>query len=206
MSPHWPGQINKMTTNLIKHKDTDDDRVLSAKEFGAPKDVFAKIDRNGDGQADRKELNAAHPRARVNRMTTNLINNQDTDGDRVLNIEELGVAEDVFAKIDLNGDGQADRKELNAAHPRARTNHMTTNLINNKDTDGDGLLNAEELGVAEDVFSKIDLNGDGQADRKELNAARQIARIYEGMGALQPCGDEKNENIDQENENIDVDV
>jgi hypothetical protein len=62
------------------------------------------------------------------------------------------------------------------------------------------VLSAEELGVPEDVFARIDLNGDGQAERKELNAARQIARIYEGIGPLQP------DNDDEENDNIDVNV
>lgn len=54
--------------------------------------------------------------------------------------------------------------------------------------------------MPEDVFARIDLNGDGQAERKELNAARQIARIYEGIGPLQP------DNDDEENDNIDVNV
>ena len=62
--PHpWPGHVNRMTTPLIKEKDTDSDRMLSAEELGAPENVFDRIDKNDDGQADRVELNAFYPKA-----------------------------------------------------------------------------------------------------------------------------------------------
>ena len=166
-SPDW---VNRMTSNLIKNKDTDNSKTLSVEELGAAEDVFTRIDHNGDGQADRAELNAGYPGLRIDRMTTNLILNKDTNDDKVLSAEELGITDEALAQIDLNGDGQADRAELNAGYPGLRIDRMTTNLINGKDANNDGMLSAEELGVAEDVFSRIDHNGDGQADRVELNA------------------------------------
>src|SRR3990172_2227089 len=55
------GQLNKMTLTLIKDKDSDGDKVLSAEELGVNEDILKEIDKNGDGNADREELNAAHP-------------------------------------------------------------------------------------------------------------------------------------------------
>ncbi len=117
---------------------------------------------------------------RINRMTTHLINDKDTNGDGVLDQEELGVSEERFDKIDKNDDGKVDRKELNMANPLNphRINIMTTHLINEKDTNGDGVLDQEELGVSEERFDKIDKNDDGKADRKELNMANPLLRLH----------------------------
>ncbi len=129
---------NSKTESLIANKDTNADGVLSAKELDMHKEVFDKIDVNGDGQANKEELaQLYHPKNLVNRQTTNVINAKDTNGDGVLSAEELDVPEEVFNKIDVNGDGQADRNELNAHLRSSQTSHMTTHLINTKDTDGD---------------------------------------------------------------------
>src|SRR3972149_9155947 len=114
------GQLNKMTLTLIKDKDSDGDKALSAEELNVPEDVFTKIDINGDGNTDSVELNAYYPISRIDIPTLHLIKDKDTDGDKVLSGEELGVTEDILKEIDANGDGNADREELNAAHPLAK--------------------------------------------------------------------------------------
>jgi len=111
------GQLNKMTLTLIRDKDSDGDKALSAEELNVPEDVFTKIDANSDGNADRVELNTYYPISRIDIPTLQLIKDKDTDGDKVLSAEELGVNEDILKEIDKNGDGNADREELNAAHP-----------------------------------------------------------------------------------------
>ncbi|MDO8142591.1 MAG: hypothetical protein Q6358_13910 [Candidatus Brocadiales bacterium] len=112
-----PYQLNKMTLAMIKDKDGDGDSVLSAKELDVPEDVFTKIDANSDGNADSVELNAYYPISKIDIPTLQLIKDKDTDGDKVLSGEELGVTEDILKEIDANSDGNADREELNAAHP-----------------------------------------------------------------------------------------
>lgn len=119
-SPPSPDWVNRMTSNLIRNKDTDNSKTLSVEELGMAEDVFTRIDHNDDGQAGRVELNAFYPKARINRMTTNLILNKDTNDDNVLSAEELGITDETLAQIDRNGDGQADRAELNAFYPKAR--------------------------------------------------------------------------------------
>lgn len=111
------GQLNMMTVNMIKHKDNDGDNALNAKELNVHEDIFIKIDANGDGKADREELNIYYPISKTDIPTLQLIRDKDTDGDKALNAEELGIPKDTFTKIDTNGDDKADRDELNAAHP-----------------------------------------------------------------------------------------
>ena len=50
--------------------------------------------------------------------------------DGMLNIEELGVSEKLFAKIDKNGDGLAGRAELSiAARTHAALNNMISEIL-----------------------------------------------------------------------------
>src|SRR3972149_1761352 len=133
------GQLNKMTLTLIKDKDSDGDKALSAEELNVHEDVFTKIDANGDGNADRVELNAYYPISRIDIPTVQLIKDKDTDGDKVLSAEELGVNEDILKEIDTNGDGNADREELNAAHPLAKFHSTMAYLAENKDAFKDSI-------------------------------------------------------------------
>lgn len=106
----------------------------------------------------------------VNRIVSNLIDEKDADGDRVLNMEELDVSEDTFAKLDSNADNVVDRVELSKALPRYLLDQKNSNLISGNDTDGDNALSAEEYGVHESLFAKIDTNEDGVVDKDELNS------------------------------------
>lgn len=117
-----PGHLNEMTINMIKNKDNDGDKALSAEELDVPGEVFSKIDANGDGNDDRVELNDYYPISKIDIPTLHLIKDKDADGDNVLSAEELDISEDIFKVIDANGDGSADREELNAASPLNKLN------------------------------------------------------------------------------------
>jgi len=134
-----PYQLNKMTLAMIKDKDGDGDSILSAKELNVPDDVFTKIDTNGDGNTDSVELNAYYPISRIDIPTLHLIKDKDTDGDKVLSGEELGVTEDILKGIDANGDGNADREELNAAHPLAKFYNTFASLAKDIDAFKDSI-------------------------------------------------------------------
>ncbi len=73
--------------------------MLNVEELGIPKDIFDKIDKNGDGQVGKAELNTAfHARIQaISERTNHLIAKKDTNGDGMLNIEELGVSEKLFS-------------------------------------------------------------------------------------------------------------
>ncbi len=207
--------IDHKLNRFISKKDTNGDNALSIKELGVRKDVFDRIDINGDGQAGKFELvMAAHNRANgaldtgksdvpinifdridkngdgkvdkvgldiadhsradaINEKTNQLISKKDTNGDEVWNTGELGVHKLSFDQIDKKGDGQIGSGELNiAARNRIHAvNERINHLISKKDTNGDGALDAGELGVPEKAFNRIDKNGDGQIGSGELNIA-----------------------------------
>ena len=115
-----------------------------------------------------------------------LISEVVTDGVKALNTKE-SVAP--VGRIDKHVDGQAGRFErIFAAHTRAHAvDEMVSHLMSKKDTNGDGMLNIEELGVSEDVFAKIDKNGDGLAGRAELSiAARTHAALNNMISEILP--------------------
>jgi len=134
-----PGHLNMMTMNMIKDKDSDGNKVLSAEELNVPEDVFTKIDINGDGNTDSVELNAYYPISRIDIPTLHLIKDKDTDGDKVLSGEELGVTEDILKEIDANSDGNADREELNAAHPLTKFYNIFAFLAKDMDASKDSI-------------------------------------------------------------------
>lgn len=162
-------KLSHEITSLINNNDSDGDGVLSAEELQVPDEAFAHIDSNSDGQADANEVCDCYRKARVNHAAAQLINNEDTDGDRLLSAEEIRAPlEEDFARVDANGDGQVCRTEFITAYRHVYLRQEATKVIENNDTDGDGVLSAEELGVPEEVFEALDTNGDGQADKTEF--------------------------------------
>jgi uncharacterized protein (DUF2141 family) len=66
--------MSERTNHLISKKDTNGDGMLNVGELGIPKDVFDKIDKNGDGQASRVELSiAARTHAALNNMISEIL-------------------------------------------------------------------------------------------------------------------------------------
>jgi hypothetical protein len=56
--------------------------------------------------------------------------------------------------------------------------------IEEKDTDGDGVLSSSELGISEENFSLLDTDGDGVVSQEEL-----VARISEKLQLLEQDGE-----------------
>jgi Ca2+-binding EF-hand superfamily protein len=183
--------IEQKLNRLINKKDNNGDNALSIKELGVKKDLFDRIDKNGDGQVDKFELViAAHNRALAAKEGANqLLSKKDTNGDGVLNDGELGVPEKAFNRIDKNSDGQVGIGELNidvrnkiAANNRAQAvNERISHLLSKKDSNGNGSLDAGELGMPKDVFNKIDKDHNGQVGRYELNAAARARSVINNL-------------------------
>lgn len=92
------------------------------------------------------------------------------------------------AAVDGNGDGKLSADELVAMHLAAMTSaakSMADRMIENLDSDGDGLLSAAEMAnrpVPSDLFDRIDSNGDGFIDQAEIDAAK--AHMMERRGRM----------------------
>lgn len=129
--------------------------------------------------------------SKVNQMSINLIKNRNTNGDKVLTADEAGNFGSVFSKIDVNGDDQVNKDELNAFYfSPARVDQMTIGLISSKDNNGDGTLGIDELGVSQEIFSKIDANSDGTLSKDELDAAHPLNRYNNAIETLKSYSSE----------------
>ena len=82
----------------------------------------------------------------------------ETDGDGLSDNFEVRVAHTDPGKADTDGDGLSDPDEINTFH---------TDPLN-ADTDGDGLDDAEEVAAHTDPF-KSDTDGDGLSDAREVH-------------------------------------
>ncbi len=70
--------VNERISHLISKKDSNGNGVLDIGELGMSKDVFDKIDKNGNSQVGRLELNvAAHARAAINNLLSDILPNKE---------------------------------------------------------------------------------------------------------------------------------
>ncbi len=70
--------VNERISHLLSKKDTNGNGVLDIGELGMSKDVFDKIDKNGNSQVGRLELNvAAHARAAINNLLSDILPNKE---------------------------------------------------------------------------------------------------------------------------------
>lgn len=123
-------QLGSMTDRILQKKDTNTDGVMDSGEAtGIFKDLFSKIDTNGDGKLDSSELNSGFIARKIDALSSNLISVKDTDGDGTLTASELGFTNDDFSKIDANGDGKADKSELNTASPLMMELNKTLSML-----------------------------------------------------------------------------
>jgi Ca2+-binding EF-hand superfamily protein len=102
----------------------------------------------------------------------------DTNHDGKVSAEEHGAAsKHMFDMMDANRDGKVTAAEMDAAHrritgKRAKKSDMSAAVkIKVIDTDGDGILTAEEHAAgSRAMFEKMDTNRNGVLTRMELAA------------------------------------
>ncbi|WP_159075163.1 EF-hand domain-containing protein [Celeribacter baekdonensis] len=103
----------------------------------------------------------------------------DTDGDGKLSMAEMDAFKAArFAEVDADGNGTVDAAELMAHHEAQRMARMQARvetMIKNRDTNGDGVLSAEEMSNAPRVslFDRLDQDDDGMISQEELALMQQ---------------------------------
>jgi Ca2+-binding EF-hand superfamily protein len=149
----------KMLEQMLHNRDQDGDGALNIEESSMPDEVFARIDTNEDGLADKEELKAFFPMAQYDRAATDFIAEKDANADDVLTMDEVNLPQELFNKMDTNADGQLDKKELTEFETKlpgydgevgkksgkGKGNDGTTESVVEIDTDGDGIADTEEV-------------------------------------------------------------
>ena len=102
----------------------------------------------------------------------------DTNGDGKLSRDEHAAgAKKMFGTMDANKDGSVTSAEMDAAHEKVtgkkatKTDLSSAEKIKVIDTNGDGMLSAEEHAAgAKKMFEKMDTDADGFVSKAELAA------------------------------------
>ena len=156
---------------------------FGGRQGGGMADMIARFDKDGDGQLNEEERQAAREAFRAEREERRqqwLLEQYDKDGDGVLSEAEQAQAD-------------ADR-EAREAERALREAEMKQRALDAYDTDGDGQLSREERQTAEQVrrdymekqraefMTRFDTNGDGEVNGDERMAIRDtMGQLFEEM-------------------------
>lgn len=138
-------------------------QLISIKDTKALREVFKKIDKNGDGRLSKQEL----------------IDEYKTHVDRV---EAENLVDKIMIECDTDENGYIDYSEFLKATLDIKKILSAANLkaaFNLFDTDGSGKISANELrkvldnghvdiSVWDEIVNEVDLNGDGEIDLEEF--------------------------------------
>ena len=146
----------------------DDISKKTGTSLGDSKELFTKMDSNGDGSLSSDELDAGMKSLMSAQSSTmDFAQSRGTGGSG-------GSQDDLFAKVDTNGDGSVSKDELKVLTDKIKS-----------DTGQD---------VSQD-FSKLDTNGDGNLTKAEFDAGRpqppegtQSAQGSDGPKGPPPAG------------------
>ncbi len=125
-----------------------------------------------------------------------IINALDTNGDGVIDSNEIANASAALLTLDKNGDGKLSAEELKPQMPSGRNGQQftppdggkfpTLPIMKALDTNGDGELDASEIANAPAALKTLDANGDGQLTRDEYMPARPNGFGGAGPGGMPP--------------------
>lgn len=118
-------------------------------------------------------------------LASMLLSENDTDGDGLMSQAEL---DSMLQQNAFMGELQSQMSSSGEG-PEA---HMASDLISAYDIDGDGSLNASELGMTDDELAAYDIDGDGLLNSEELVSgleADKEAMMAESSSSLLPPGE-----------------
>ncbi|MBP5945562.1 MULTISPECIES: EF-hand domain-containing protein [unclassified Pseudomonas] len=161
-------------SNYTSYTSTNSTATQNARSQQLQKDLFAKLDSNGDGAVDQDELNSAL--------------SQKSDDGLLVNLSKQ------FGDLDSDGSGSLNAEEMTAMAPppppppqdQAPNTDLADALISALDTDGDGAISNDELssgltsaGSTDDsaaLLKVLDSDSSGGVSSDELKAALQAGR------------------------------
>lgn len=192
--------------DMLRRSDTDKNGGISFVEFAAGKRVsalpaehqkrlFDRLDKNKDGEIRRDEIGRPSGRDRGNpERGSKQRGPHDPDGDGRVSLEEFRKSprvagldaarqEELFARMDRNGDGFLDRKDYQGRRP-GRDGEGPSRMVEELDADKDGMVSFEEFRAgsrakglneaqAKDMFERMDRNQDGKLGADDFRGERR---------------------------------
>jgi hypothetical protein len=164
-NPFGPGKLKDAILPESANKDFDDDGIFNILETLTSTN-YKKADTDGDGLTDKYEINWGFDPL-----------NKDTDDDGYEDGAELVHGYNPTGSGYLPGLQPVEISQQNTPSPEVNPNQNPANptpqapttplSMTNKDTDGDGLLDSDEIILGTDPMKK-DTDGDGVSDYDEL--------------------------------------
>ncbi|RON53673.1 EF-hand domain-containing protein [Pseudomonas frederiksbergensis] len=166
--------IGSVSSNYTSYTSTSTSSTTAnaARRAQFQKELFTKLDSNGDGSVSQDELKTAQSDKPDNRLLADLSKN--------------------FTDLDSDDSGSLSSEEMAAMAPPAPPQDQAPNtdladaLLGALDADGDGNLSSDELSHgltaagssadSKEIFSALDKNQDGSVSSDELKAALQAGR------------------------------
>lgn len=181
----WLEVIAAESLAKFREADSDGDGLVGVADWSDDTEGFHMVDSNHDGQATEAEVLGFMERyiatiGELPEVEMFILLDADNSGD--LSYAEMppGEAQDGFVFLDLDLSGLVSWEEAQPIlimHARSEAlgeRRLATHFAA-MDTDGDGILNLEELGLDEETFAALDQNGDNGVTRDELVAHEAAA-------------------------------
>lgn len=159
----------KIPAKILKEQDKDGDGKISRAEFQAPSKFFDGWDKSKDGQLDDMEISRAGGPTQKNPAfapPAEFFKKADRNGDGMLSKEEWERFQrpQFFDKADKNADGKLSPEEVTNAFVELRREGIIPSpddFVARFDLDGDGKVSRTEFPGSDEVFERLDNNGDG---------------------------------------------
>jgi Ca2+-binding EF-hand superfamily protein len=207
----------------LKEVDANKDGVVTLEEFLAPRDpTFARFDKNSDGVIERAEFEA-FAKENADYWVKRFIKRLDADNDGRISKEEFAKARrERFAMRDLDGDGRIGLDDMGPGmreRVRDRQDGKEASREAGKADEPDkGERRAFDLkrliGGTDRRFGRMDKNGDGFIDAKDLEpaaaervafASKRFYRQFDGDGDGKVTREEFNRFAKERFAGLDVD-
>lgn len=142
-----PPSAADLVSQAMEASDIDGDSLLSIDETGLSEEDFNSYDTDGDGSLSSSELE-----------------------------ETISARLDAMKNQELTPEGFASfLSDLGVEVPPPPSHHgapdaskIASDIFEQSDVDGDGLMTIDELGISEDLFSSLDADEDGNITQDEL--------------------------------------
>ncbi len=154
-----PPSATELSSKIMELNDVNGDSSLSLDELGLSSESFSKLDTNQDGSVTSDELQTS-----ISSMLESIQNQK-------ISPEQFG---DFLSELGLEVPPKPEHK---GGMPNV--GNIASQIFDKKDTDTDGKLTIEEMGISKELFSSLDSDADGKVSKEELE--KKLTSMFEAV-------------------------